>query len=195
MKEWPHYEDYEIATCLDPRFKILAWTDVERHERAWSKLANLPRNSPTKRMRPTKENEKVFFFFANDEDSQGKVKPQLTSHRSVPQVWRRHEVDMKWWRGQSDIPRAGTAREEISVQPSYACLLRTCFKCGRNVNKQRNSFHSKNVDEPLCLRSWKRLEECLTVPLRVLCLEKALDKKNFCFSNVRQREMPITLFL
>lgn len=39
MKEWPHYEDYEIATCLDPRFKILSWTDVERHESAWSKLA------------------------------------------------------------------------------------------------------------------------------------------------------------
>ncbi|EEC00902.1 hypothetical protein IscW_ISCW001020 [Ixodes scapularis] len=30
LRPWPQYEDYEMATRLDPRFQSLAWIDKYR---------------------------------------------------------------------------------------------------------------------------------------------------------------------
>lgn len=39
-------------------------------------------------------------------------------------------------RTEFDIPGAGITHQGISVQPSYACSLRTCFQCGGTNRKQ-----------------------------------------------------------
>ncbi|KAG0439862.1 hypothetical protein HPB47_016495 [Ixodes persulcatus] len=41
LSAWPHYNDYEMATCLDPRFKSLACIDKDRREHVWQELSQL----------------------------------------------------------------------------------------------------------------------------------------------------------
>ncbi|KAG0435589.1 hypothetical protein HPB47_018396 [Ixodes persulcatus] len=48
LSAWPHYNDYEMATCLDPRFKSLACIDKDRREHVWQELSQLAPTSNSK---------------------------------------------------------------------------------------------------------------------------------------------------
>ncbi|KAG0410346.1 hypothetical protein HPB47_012533 [Ixodes persulcatus] len=41
LSAWPHYNDYEMATCLDPRFKSVTCIGNDRREQVWQGLSQL----------------------------------------------------------------------------------------------------------------------------------------------------------
>ncbi|KAG0425642.1 hypothetical protein HPB47_027195 [Ixodes persulcatus] len=45
LSAWPHYDDYAMATCLDPWFKSLACIDKDRRGHVWQELSQLAQTS------------------------------------------------------------------------------------------------------------------------------------------------------
>ncbi|EEC08161.1 conserved hypothetical protein [Ixodes scapularis] len=43
LRVWQPYNDYEMATCIDPRFKSLVCVEKDRREQIWARLSQLTR--------------------------------------------------------------------------------------------------------------------------------------------------------
>lgn len=78
LSAWPHYNDYEMATCLDPRFKSLACIDKDRREHVWQELSQLARMLPDTHRDNTQKKKEKYAFSDEGEEVSVSCMPSVT---------------------------------------------------------------------------------------------------------------------
>ncbi|KAG0412864.1 hypothetical protein HPB47_009985 [Ixodes persulcatus] len=141
LSAWPHYNDFEMATCLDPRFKSLACIDKDRREHVWQELSQLAQKKRKHAL--------------SEESEEVSVSCRASLYRSLPEVTEDDLDPLQWWRAQGSL-----LPELVQIVKRVMCVPATSTPCehllsaaGMIVNKQRNSLLPESVDKPLCLRS------------------------------------------
>lgn len=154
LRAWPRYNDYELATCLDPRFKSLACIEKDRRELVWERLSQLTHASSDDSTDLTPKKKRKYVF--SEEIEEPTISCQVSLYRSMAEVTDDELDPLQWWRAQGSL-----FPQIVPIVKSVMCVPVTSTPCerlfsaaGMIVNKQRNSLLPENVNKLLCLRSW-----------------------------------------
>ncbi|KAG0443966.1 hypothetical protein HPB47_014333 [Ixodes persulcatus] len=108
LSAWPYYNDYEMATCLDPRFKSLACIDKDHREHVKKKK---------------KEKRKYVF---SEESEEASVSCQASLYRSLPEVTDDALDPLQWWRA-----RGCLLSELVPIVKRVMCVSASSTPCER----------------------------------------------------------------
>lgn len=154
LRAWPRYNDYELATCLDPHFKSLACIEKDRRELVWERLSQLTHASSDDSTDLTPKKKRKYVF--SEEIEEPTISCQVSLYRSMAEVTDDELDPLQWWRAQGSL-----FPQIVPIVKSVMCVPVTSTPCerlfsaaGMIVNKQRNSLLPENVNKLLCLRSW-----------------------------------------
>ncbi|KAG0410623.1 hypothetical protein HPB47_012252 [Ixodes persulcatus] len=154
LRAWPRYYDYELATCLDPRFKSLACIEKDRRELVWERLSQLTRASSDDSTDLASKKKRKYVF--SEENEEPTISCQVSLYRSMAEVTDDELDPLQWWRAQGSLfPQIVPIVKSVMYVPVTSTPCERLFSAaGMIVNKQRNSLLPENFNKLLCLRSW-----------------------------------------